>query len=580
MTRIRTIKPEFFRHEALFDEEVRTKLPLRLAFIGLWTCCDREGRFRWRARSLKCDILPYDDTVDFANVLDSLQDGGFIDRYEHEGNVYGVIPSWPKHQRVNAREAKSVIPAPPSKKGNAPETRVPTPKETPDNKKEAAFNAYTRVAQNSGSFSSTPREDDAQASTQKAAHHASSFQNKPQKKSDVNPCVSPETVPQAQGHAGEAPQKKRKDEASLWVRSLVTSDHASEPDPSLLTPKTCAALAMNAHGNVTATEEAKGASPTAFRQPATKENRQKPDPNQQVARLHEAYKARQAKEKNEEERGAKAQPLAKDRLLNVSEAEVEVETETKASFCHDADDNRCLPPSPMPSARTRTTAMPSLGATRTTTEPFLHTKGVPFTAPSATFTSCLEKREGQPTHLQDYLKRGVDVLSNEDGIKPLSAVTSAVLQREQDKPSPEETSMRAILPLPTLPSHPMTRQEHVAFIFNYWKTATGYHAAKHDSARTRWIERALQQGYSVLAVCTAIAGCCKTPFNQGDNDRGQRYDGLHLILRDAEHIERFIQHYHHPPQPTSAKRWDVAKEALQSWLTEKSGAWEGTYGVS
>jgi hypothetical protein len=46
MGRIRTIKPEFFSHEALFDGERETGLPLRLAFIGLLCQCDREGRFR------------------------------------------------------------------------------------------------------------------------------------------------------------------------------------------------------------------------------------------------------------------------------------------------------------------------------------------------------------------------------------------------------------------------------------------------------------------------------------------------------------------------------------------------------
>ena len=58
--RIRTVKPEFFQHEGLFDLEQFSGLPIRVAFAGLWTCCDREGRFKWRSRQLKTDILPYD----------------------------------------------------------------------------------------------------------------------------------------------------------------------------------------------------------------------------------------------------------------------------------------------------------------------------------------------------------------------------------------------------------------------------------------------------------------------------------------------------------------------------------------
>jgi hypothetical protein len=46
MGRIRTVKPELFQHGDLFDAEVESGFPLRLAFIGLFTCCDREGRFK------------------------------------------------------------------------------------------------------------------------------------------------------------------------------------------------------------------------------------------------------------------------------------------------------------------------------------------------------------------------------------------------------------------------------------------------------------------------------------------------------------------------------------------------------
>jgi hypothetical protein len=109
MARIRTIKPEFFRHAALFDAEQETGLPLRVAFAGLWTVADREGRFNWRPRELKLDALPH-DLVDFARVLTALETHGFIRRYEVEGHVYGVIPSWHDHQVINTREAKSVIP--------------------------------------------------------------------------------------------------------------------------------------------------------------------------------------------------------------------------------------------------------------------------------------------------------------------------------------------------------------------------------------------------------------------------------------------------------------------------------------
>lgn len=111
MARIRTIKPEFFKHEGIFDAEQETGLPLRLAFAGLWTQCDREGRFAWRPRQLKVDILPYDD-VDFSRVLDALATRGFVVKYASGGREFGAIPSWHRHQVVNNREKASELPEP------------------------------------------------------------------------------------------------------------------------------------------------------------------------------------------------------------------------------------------------------------------------------------------------------------------------------------------------------------------------------------------------------------------------------------------------------------------------------------
>jgi len=112
MGRIRTIKPELFRHEALFDAEVETGLPLRLAFIGLFTVCDREGRFKWRPRAIKAEVMPYDDGVDFSRVLDACVTRGFVVKYASQGVEYGCITSFTRHQVINARESVSELPDP------------------------------------------------------------------------------------------------------------------------------------------------------------------------------------------------------------------------------------------------------------------------------------------------------------------------------------------------------------------------------------------------------------------------------------------------------------------------------------
>ena len=37
---------------------------------------------------------------------------GFVRRYEHEGEGYGYIPTWSKHQSINQREPGSMLPDP------------------------------------------------------------------------------------------------------------------------------------------------------------------------------------------------------------------------------------------------------------------------------------------------------------------------------------------------------------------------------------------------------------------------------------------------------------------------------------
>lgn len=109
--RIRTIKPEFFLHEDLFTAEKETKMPLRLAFAGLWCAADREGRFKWEPRRLGIQILPYDE-VDFSRVLDALATRGFIVSYASTTGVFGFIPSFLRHQVINNRERSSDLPDP------------------------------------------------------------------------------------------------------------------------------------------------------------------------------------------------------------------------------------------------------------------------------------------------------------------------------------------------------------------------------------------------------------------------------------------------------------------------------------
>jgi hypothetical protein len=106
MSRIRSIKPEFF-----FDEELaHLTAHVRLFFIGLWLQADREGRLEDRPSFLKANIFPYED-IDAEKLLDALAPK-FIVRYEVAGKRYIQIRNFLKHQLPHYKEVASIIPPP------------------------------------------------------------------------------------------------------------------------------------------------------------------------------------------------------------------------------------------------------------------------------------------------------------------------------------------------------------------------------------------------------------------------------------------------------------------------------------
>lgn len=86
------------------------------------------------------------------------------------------------------------------------------------------------------------------------------------------------------------------------------------------------------------------------------------------------------------------------------------------------------------------------------------------------------------------------------------------------------------------------------FIFEHWATTLKHPRAKIDDKRKKLITKALKLGYTRDDLVKAITGCSLSPFHMGENDNGQVYDGLDLILRDGSKIDNFISIYHNPPR--------------------------------
>lgn len=118
MARIRTCKPDFFRHEQLQElEKQHPGLRPMLVYEGLWTQADREGRFPWKPKTLALDILPFlqdthGGTISMEAVMALLAAEGFILRYTVAGVEYGAVVEWHRHQLVSRDEPASEIPAP------------------------------------------------------------------------------------------------------------------------------------------------------------------------------------------------------------------------------------------------------------------------------------------------------------------------------------------------------------------------------------------------------------------------------------------------------------------------------------
>ncbi|WP_367155628.1 helix-turn-helix domain-containing protein [Methylomonas sp. HYX-M1] len=77
-------------------------------------------------------------------------------------------------------------------------------------------------------------------------------------------------------------------------------------------------------------------------------------------------------------------------------------------------------------------------------------------------------------------------------------------------------------------------------IFNFWQTTMNHPQAVFDSKRKAIITRALKS-YTVDQLKSAIAGCSKSSWHMGQNDKSKVYDSLDLIFRNADKIESFIQ---------------------------------------
>lgn len=101
----------------------------------------------------------------------------------------------------------------------------------------------------------------------------------------------------------------------------------------------------------------------------------------------------------------------------------------------------------------------------------------------------------------------------------------------------------------------------VSEVFDHWRVKMSSPRSKLDSNRNRLITNALKN-YSAEDLKQAIDGCAGSPFHMGVNDQKTKYNGLDLILRNAEKIDGFMAKA--IDRPVAPKQSGMTKDFSQS----------------
>lgn len=107
MSRIRTIKPEFW----ISEQVAELSTTARLLFIGMWNFCDDQGVHPASYKSLKMEIFPGDDltATDIARLVGELVKQKLVLEYEAQGKQYWLVTGW-HHQKIDKPNKKYPLP--------------------------------------------------------------------------------------------------------------------------------------------------------------------------------------------------------------------------------------------------------------------------------------------------------------------------------------------------------------------------------------------------------------------------------------------------------------------------------------
>ena len=108
MSRIRTIKPEFWTSEQVISCSPQA----RLLFIGLWNFCDDNGIHPASLIRLKAEIFPADSCAidDIQQWIDELINNNLLHQYNVTDKSYWCVTGWKSHQRIDKPNYRYPLP--------------------------------------------------------------------------------------------------------------------------------------------------------------------------------------------------------------------------------------------------------------------------------------------------------------------------------------------------------------------------------------------------------------------------------------------------------------------------------------
>ncbi|MFM8269904.1 MAG: hypothetical protein ACKN9V_06910 [Pseudomonadota bacterium] len=83
-------------------------------------------------------------------------------------------------------------------------------------------------------------------------------------------------------------------------------------------------------------------------------------------------------------------------------------------------------------------------------------------------------------------------------------------------------------------------QDAIKIVFDYWKERHSKRAAVLDAKRAARIGWAIKN-YGIDVCKDAIEGCLVSDWHMGKNPNGKKYNDIHNIFIDAQHVEMFLR---------------------------------------